>query len=152
MSVPMETGIPGAMEEDQTKGKDPEPRGQDPSRFFKETLGRAFGEETKPPAPGGSGDPGPAAVTTAPATMSGKKKHVKKPEDFTDAKNWDKFKRQEFLYYEEYEDEFGYDESTRIRFDLSFFTGGLPEKFATNFIDQVMNEPRVLRWGTFRDF
>ena len=150
MSVPMETGMPGAMEEDQRKGKDPEPRGQNPSRFFEEALGEAFGP--KPPAPGGSGDPGPAAVTTAPAAISGKKKHIKKPEDFTDAKNWDKFKRQEFLYYEEYEDEFGYDESTRIRFDLSFFTGGLPEKFATNFIDQAMNSTRILKWGTFRDF
>ena len=114
MSVPMETGMPGAMEEDQTKGKGPEPCGQDPSRFFGEALGGAFTGETRPPAPGGSGDPGPAMVTTAPAAASGKKKHIKKPEDFTDTKNWDKFKRQEFLYYEEYEDEFGYDESTRI--------------------------------------
>ena len=148
----METGMPSAMEEDQTKGKDPEPRKPNPSQFFEETLGEAFRGETRPPTPGGSGDLGPATVMTAPATASGKKKRIKKPEDFTDAKNWDKFKRQEFLYYEEYEDEFGYDESTRIRFDLSFFTGGLPEKFTANFIDQVMNEPRILRWGTFRDF
>ena len=110
MSVPMETGMPGAMEEDQTKGKSPEPRGQDPSQFFRETLGETFGPE--PPTPGGSGNPGLA--TTTQAVAPGKKKHIKKPEDFTDAKNWDKFKRQEFLYYEEYEDEFGYDESTRI--------------------------------------
>ena len=150
MSVPMETGMPGAMEEDQTKGKGPEPRRQDPSGFFAEALGRGLGRDS--PAPGGSGDPGPTAVTATPAVISGKKKHIKKPEDFTDAKNWDKFKRQEFLYYEEYEDEFGHDESTRIRFDLSFFTGGLPEKFAANFIDQAMNSTRILRWGTFRDF
>ena len=99
----METGMPGAMEEDQTKGKGPEPRGQDPSQFFGEALGEAFGP--KPPAPGESGDPGPAATTTTPAIVSGKKKHIKKPEDFTDAKNWDKFKRQEFLYYEERSEE-----------------------------------------------
>ena len=147
MSVPMETGMPGEMGEDQGKGKDREPRGQDPSRFFAEALGRDLGP--RPPTPGGSGNPGPAATATAPATISGKKKHIKKPEDFTDVKNWDKFKRQEFLYYEEYEDEFGYDESTRIRFDLSFFTGGLPEKFAANFIDQAMASSRILKWGTF---
>ena len=74
----------------------------------------------------------------------------KKPKDFTDAKNWDKFKRQEFLYYEEYEDKFGYNEATRIRFDLSFFTGGLPEKFATNYIDQLIDNP-LPRWGTYRE-
>ena len=73
------------------------------------------------------------------------------PKDFTDAKNWDKFKHQEFLYYEEYEDKFGYDEATRIWFDLSFFTGGLPEKFTANFIDQLIDNP-LPRWGTYRDF
>ena len=99
----METGMPGAMEEDQTKGKEPESRGQNPSRFFAEALGRNLGRDS--PVPGGSGDPGPAVTTTTPAAVPGKKKHIKKPEDFTDAKNWDKFKRQEFLYYEEYEDE-----------------------------------------------
>ena len=149
MSVPMETGMPGAMEEDQSRGKNPESRGQDPSRFFTEHLDLGGRD---PSVPGGSGDPRPAAITTAPAVASGKKKHIKKPEDFTDAKNWDKFKRQEFLYYEEYEEEFGYDESTRIRFDLSFFTGGLPEKFAANFIDQAMSSTRILKWGTFREF
>ena len=78
----METGMPGGMEEDQKKGKDPEPHGTDPSRFFGEVLGEAFKEvrcsRGKPPAPGGSGDPGPAAVATAPAVGSSKKKHVKK--------------------------------------------------------------------------
>ena len=100
--------------------------------------------------PGGSGTPSQGTRVTTTAGGS-KKKHIKKPEDFTDAKNWDKFKHQEFLYYKEYEEEFGYDDVNHIRFNLSFFIGGLPEKFSANFIDQIIND-NFPRWGTFRDF
>ena len=134
MSILMDTGMPGRMEESQGKGKTPEPPTNPASQFFEEHLGRRGS-----PAPGGRDSPGPRTTAAIP-TGGSKKKHIKKPEDFTDAKNWDKFKHQEFLYHEEYEDEFGPDEATRIRFDLSFFTGGLPEKFATNFIDQIIND------------
>jgi hypothetical protein len=79
-----------------------------------------------------------------------KKKHIQKPENFTDPKDWDKFKQQEFLYYKEYEDDFETN-SARIRFNLSFFTGGLPERFTANFIDQIINNP-VPHWGTYRAF
>ena len=77
-------------------------------------------------------------VTTTTPTEKSKKKHIKKLEDFTNAKDWDKFKCQEFLYYKDYEDEF-IDDATHIRFNLSFFIGGLLEKFTANFIDQIID-------------
>ena len=135
--------MPGAMEESQTR-RPSEPLVDRSARFFDETLGRI-----NPPVPRGSREPGPAATVTTAAGGS-KKKHIKKLEDFTNVKDWDKFKRQEFLYYEEYENEFTND-ATHIRFDPSFFVGGLPEKFTANFIDQIINDT-VLRWGTFRAF
>ena len=94
---------------------------------------------------GGGGGFGPGADTTT-AMGGSKKKHIKKPEDFIDAKDWDKFKRQEFLYYEEYENNF-MTKSACIRFDLSFFIGGLLEKFTANFIDQIMGQT-IPNWGT----
>ena len=114
-------------------------------------LGPAM-EETRNrgnPTPGGSRIPDPGADTTTP-TGGSKKKHITKLEDFTDTKDWEKFKCQEFLYYMEYEDEFT-TESTCKRFNLSFFVGGLPEKFAANFIDQIIGE-MILNWGTFKAF
>ena len=55
---------------------------------------------------GGSGGagPGPGTGVTTPQRLS-KKKHIKKPQDFTDTKDWDNFKQHEFLYYEEYEED-----------------------------------------------
>jgi hypothetical protein len=68
-----------------------------------------------------------------------KKRHIRKLENFTNPKDRDKFKRQEFLYYKEFRDDFA-DDTACIQFDLSFFTGGLPEKFMANFVDQRMSE------------
>jgi Retrotransposon gag protein/Zinc knuckle len=72
--------------------------------------------------------------------VQGKQKtHVKKPEDFDDAKDWDRYKRQTFVYIQENAKDFTNEES-EVRFLLSFMTGGLPEKFAANFIDELMDE------------
>ena len=149
----METEMPGGMGENRGKGKSPEPPRGSVGRYFDQT---SRGRREASPIPGGSGDPDPGAAITPPRTpplppRDAKKKHIKKPEDFTDAKNWDKFKRQEFLYYEEYFNEFGFDDGTRIRFNLSFFIGGLPEKLTANFIDQIIGSS-LPRWGTFADF
>ena len=38
-----------------------------------------------------------------------------------------------------------------IGFDLSFFVGGLSEKFTANFIDQIINQA-VPPWGTYQEF
>ena len=65
-------------------------------------------------------------------------KHVMKPEPLTDAKDWEKFRRQSFIYMTEYATEFTQPEMG-IRFLLSFFTGGLPKKFAANFIDAIID-------------
>src|SRR6202040_1303069 len=77
-------------------------------------------------------------------------KHVNKQEPLTDAKDWEKFKRQSFIYLSEYEAEFTSQEST-IRFLLRFFTGGLPERFAANFIDAII-EQTPPNWGNAADF
>ena len=65
------------------------------------------------------------------------------------AGDWDKFKWQEFLYYQEYEDDFETDASW-IWFNLSFFVEGLPEKFVANYIDQIINSI-IPHYGTFRE-
>jgi hypothetical protein len=104
-------------------------------------------------------------VDDPPDLPNKKKSHVKKPEDFEDAKQWDKYKRQTFVYIEENKKDFDSDESV-VRFLLSFMTGGLPEKFAANFIDEVAAEydeekkdhriygglQPVADWGTEREF
>jgi hypothetical protein len=83
--------------------------------------------------------PPPPVIDDPPALPNKKKSHVKKPEDFEDAKQWDKYKRQTFVYIQENQKDFDGDESI-VRFLLSFMTGGLPEKFAANFIDEVVAE------------
>ena len=95
-----------------------------------------------------------------------RKSHVQKPEDFTDTKQWDKFKQQSFVYLEENRRDFP-DGETVIHFLLSFMTGGLPEKFAANFIDDLTDDlnrrkesaqdlglpaPTRLNWGSIDDF
>src|ERR1700723_3273085 len=77
-------------------------------------------------------------------------RHVMKPELLMDAKDWEKFKRQSFIYLSEYATEFTQQE-TIIRFLLSFFTGELPEKFAANFGDAII-EQTPANWGTTADF
>jgi hypothetical protein len=128
-----ETGMPGGMKSSEGKGKGMEvPRGN-PIR--PDPFGESFYDRPGGSGGGGSGGPNPG-TGTAPTVYQppSKKRQIQKPENFTDPKDWDKFKRQEFLYYEEYRDDF-IDDSARIRFNLSFFTGGLPEKFMANFID-----------------
>ena len=90
-------------------------------------------------------------VTTV--TVAPSKKHVQKPDDFIDVKDANKFKRQVFLYTSEYAADFDTDEK-RIRFTLSFMTGGLPEKFAANFVDQVIDQATagVYDWGNITAF
>jgi hypothetical protein len=104
-------------------------------------------------------------VDDPPELPNKKKSHVKKPEDFENAKQWDKYKRQTFVYIQENKKDFDNDESV-IRFLLSFMMGGLPEKFAANFIDEIMVEYEeevrdhriyggiqpVADWGTESDF
>jgi hypothetical protein len=146
-----ETGMPGGMKSSEGKGKQPEPprepspkRRHEPS-FFSQDFGERSGG-------GGGGGPNPGAGT-APAVYPpapSKKRHIQKPANFIDPKDWDKFRRQEFLYYEEYEDDF-VDDASRIRFNLSFFTEGLPEKFTANYLDRRMNQA-VPTWGSFGDF
>jgi hypothetical protein len=95
-----------------------------------------------------------------------KKSHIQKPEDFTDTKQWDKFKHQSFVYLEENQRDFN-DRETVIRFLLGFMMGGLPEKFAANFIDNLMDDlrrrkesvrelrlniPTSPNWGSINDF
>jgi hypothetical protein len=53
------------------------------------------------------------------------KKHIQKPDDFTNSKDWEKFRRQAFIYIAEYENDF-INEASQIRFLLSFFKEGLP--------------------------
>jgi hypothetical protein len=59
-----------------------------------------------PPGPPGQPPPGfpmaPPGFAMLPLAPEPKKKsHVQKPEDFTDTKQWDKFKWQSFVYMEE---------------------------------------------------
>ena len=92
-----------------------------------------------------------APVTTVTAAPS--KKHVQKLDDFIDVKDADKFKRQIFVYTSEYSADLDTDEK-QIRFALSFMKGGLPEKFAANFIDQVINQAvaGAYDWGSLAAF
>ena len=97
-----------------------------------------------------------AAAPTAPVatiTAAPSKKHVQKPDDFIDVKDTDKFKQQIFVYTSEYGADFNTKEK-QICFALSFMKGGLPEKFAANFIDQVIDQARagIYDWGTLAAF
>jgi hypothetical protein len=143
-----ETGMPGGMQGSGSKGKGTEVPRSDPIRpgdpFTEGLYGRPGGGD------GGGPNPGTGTAPTVYPPAPSKKRHIQKPADFTDPKDWDRFKGQEFLYYEEYDDDF-IDDSSRIRFNLSFFTGGLPEKFAANFLDRRMNEV-IPTWGTYADF
>jgi hypothetical protein len=143
-----ETSMPGGMQGSGSKGKETEVPRTSPIRPADPFAERLYDRS------GGSGGGGPNPGTgTAPAVYPpapSRKRHIQKPEPFTDVKDWDKFKRQEFLYYEEYEEDFA-DDSSRIRFNLSFFTGGLPAKFMANFLDQHMNQV-ITTWGMYSDF
>ena len=77
-------------------------------------------------------------------------RHVMKPEPLMDAKDCEKLKRQSFIYLSEYVAEFTSQEST-ICFLLSFFTGGLLERFAANFIDAIIGQTPP-NWGNMADF
>ena len=57
------------------------------------------------------------------------------------------------MYTSEYSADLDTDEK-KIRFALSFMKGGLPEKFAANFIDQVIEQgvAGVHNWGTLAAF
>jgi hypothetical protein len=102
--------------------------------------------QTPPPAPP------PAPPVVAPVVAGTNKKHIQKPDDFTDSKDWEKFNRQAFLYMTEYDGDFPTDGS-QIHVLLSFFKGGLPEKFAANFIDKIINQTTDPKdWGTIVDF
>jgi hypothetical protein len=60
-----------------------------------------------PPSPPSTRQPTPDPT---PAVPDKKKSHVKKPENFENAKDWDRYKRQTFIYIAEYEKDF---EATR---------------------------------------
>ena len=65
--------------------------------------------------------------------------HVKKPDDLTESKQWDRFKRQTFVYIQENKKDFNTEESV-VQFLLSFMTEGLPKKFTANFVDDIVAE------------
>jgi hypothetical protein len=92
-----------------------------------------------------------ATSTTAPTTTTvaaPSKKHVQKLDDFIEVKDANKFKRQLFVYISKYAADLNTDEK-KIRFALSFMKGVLPEKFAANFIDQVIEQTTDPKdWGT----
>jgi Zinc knuckle/Retrotransposon gag protein len=107
-----------------------------------------------------------AAVPVVPAPAHKKKSHVKAPEDFTEAKEWDRFRRQAFVYIEENRRDFDNDQEV-IRFLLSFMTEGLPEKFAANYLNDILDDlgrrraraqamrqplPNEPNWGSAADF
>jgi hypothetical protein len=148
-TMDVKEGIPRGMKGSESKGKQPEnpPSGPSSPQGYKSIFSQGFGRS----GGGGSGGPNPG-IGTAPAVQQApsKKRHIQKPENFTDPKDWDKFKQQEFLYYEEYRDDFNTDKS-RIQFNLSFFTGGLSENFMANFIDQIINNT-VPNWGSYQMF
>jgi hypothetical protein len=117
-----------------------------------------------PPAPPPPPPPAAALPAVAPPAVPSKKSHIKKPDDFDDSKYWDCYKQQTFVYIQENKKDFASGESV-VRFLLSFMTGGLPEKFAANFIDDLMEyyEQRkrialpgdpdpVVNWGTADEF
>ena len=103
-------------------------------------AGGGFPGPPNPPAPPPGFPPIPPGFAMVPLAPDPKRKsHVQKPEDFTETKQWDKFKRQSFVYLEENRRDFP-DGETVIWFLISFMTGGLPEKFAANFIDDLTND------------
>jgi hypothetical protein len=101
-----EHGMPGGMQGSTGKGKQPEETLSGPRHpmGYKSVFSQGFDHEA---GGGGSGRPNPG-TGTAPVVQHApsKKRHIQKPENLTDPKDWDKFKRQEFLYYEEYEEDF----------------------------------------------
>ena len=112
MSTSMDMDMPGGLGTSWDKEK-----GLEPPNPYQEAFDQATRDKLKLSAPGGSGGPDPGTGITPPRTpplpsRDVKKKHIKTPEDFTDAKNWDKFKHQEFLYFKEYFNEFGFDDAT----------------------------------------
>ncbi|KIM78755.1 hypothetical protein PILCRDRAFT_10977 [Piloderma croceum F 1598] len=84
-----------------------------------------------PPAPAPPPPPNPPipilAAPPAGPPADKRKLYVKKPDNLTESKQWDRFKRQTFVYTEE----------SVIQFLLSFMTEGLPEKFTANFINDI---------------
>ncbi|KIM84415.1 hypothetical protein PILCRDRAFT_6644 [Piloderma croceum F 1598] len=117
-----------------------------------------------PPPPPNPPAPTPAAPPVGPP-IDKRKSHVKKPDDFTESKQWDRFKQQTFVYVQENQKDFDTSESV-ICFLLSFMMEGLPEKFAANFIDDIVEdwEQRKIEacrlfqpipstdWGTLNSF
>jgi hypothetical protein len=120
-TMDVEEGMPGGMKGSEGNGKQPENPPLGPSSlggydpfFGPSNLG------------GGNGSHGGGTQTNdwndgSPTTPS-QKRHIQKPAEFMDTKNWDKFKRQEFLYAQEYDEDF-LTHLSRIRFNLSFFAG-----------------------------
>ena len=96
-----------------------------------------------------------ANTSTAPTTTTTaapSKKHMQKSDDFIKVKDTDKFKRQLFVYTSEYAAELDTDEK-QIHFALSLMKERLPEKFAANFIDQVIKQTTSPKdWGTLAAF
>ncbi|KIM78551.1 hypothetical protein PILCRDRAFT_90664 [Piloderma croceum F 1598] len=97
-----------------------------------------------PPAPAPPPPPNPPPVPAVPALPAGppadkRKSDIKKTDDLTEFKQWDRFKRQTFVYIQEKKKDFDTGESV-IRFLLSFMTEGLPKKFAANFINDIAEE------------
>ncbi|KIM86107.1 hypothetical protein PILCRDRAFT_86739 [Piloderma croceum F 1598] len=89
------------------------------------------------------------------------------PDNFTDPKQQDKFKRQLFVYAADNEKDFNQKDEKIIHFQLSFMMAGLPERFTANFVDSVIDSYKKkqkrfregymiielkIDWGTAYDF
>lgn len=92
-------------------------------------------------------------TTTGNSTLTQTKNHVAKPELFNDVEQFDKFKRQVFLYIAANYNDFLELNSTsalssekRILFCLSYMDKGAPGRFAQNFVEGIMDQtPPQLR-------
>lgn len=106
MSTLIEVGeMPGEMETSGNKGKKRDPSEAFGAMMFSSgtsTMEQGGGGSAPPPTPGPGGNTGGSVVIPP----HNPKKHIKKPEDFTNPKDWDKFERREFLYVTGYEDDF----------------------------------------------
>ncbi|KIM75693.1 hypothetical protein PILCRDRAFT_13346 [Piloderma croceum F 1598] len=117
-----------------------------------------------PPTPGAESESDDDLPPAQPVRKD--KSHVKRPDDFTDTKQWDKFQRQLFVYVVDNRKDFNQKDEKIIHFQLSFMMVGLPEKFTANFVDSIIDtykkqkryregymiiEPKI-DWGTAYDF
>jgi hypothetical protein len=88
-----ETSMPGGMKGSGDEGKqlepprEPSPKGRYKPGFFTQDFGGRSGG-----GGGGGPNPGTGTAPAVPHQAPSRKRHIQKPEAFTDVKDWDKFK------------------------------------------------------------